>query len=314
MERNISTNLRETFNSALPYNFLASSEDIALLENILNDDKDVKGYNKVYSKDGKVLNELPNSFFRVVSINSVSRENYNAKFNITRGKNLYEGSREGAIVTDDFLEKNRLQIGDILQIQSDEEVLNLEIKGSYNSAGINSMAIYMESTIDKGECRYEIRSNSDEFIAKLTNSEIVRLDEISDILSLQVGKIVGIFKILSVLSIISIILLNINTVNMSSSLENKDKEIIKALGLGKSFIFKGELIKIILIVIISIALSLGLYSLIVNLYFALMFKSSISINLATIIAVTTVGILVTLISYSGVLSKINLKNLNLLRE
>jgi len=97
--------------------------------------------------------------------------------------------------------------------------------------------------------------------------------------------------------------------------DEKDEEILISLGLGKGFVMKVQVVKMILLVIFSSILSLGIYYLMVNLFFAMMINSSGDVSTEIVLINIVISIVVSIISFNVPLRKISQKRqLNLLRE
>ena len=312
LEGTIKDNLNKSIKEALPYNYKIDTDDDYYTDKVLKNNKSINSYNKMYAIVGELLNDVRNPMYKNISVNEINKEDYNAKFNIVEGEDLFQGE-DGILISDYMAKRTDLKINDILNIKTDSGNINLKIKGFYKSAGLNTLTIYKEKQEIAKDVLYDINAKSPDFIKELKSCDIYNIGSMGDRLVKSITKFLDIFKVLSLVSIISVLIFNINIVNISHSIEIKDEEILKALGLGRKFIFKSTLIKIILIIILSSLLSVGLYSLIIKLFFSLMFNLSISLNINTIIILILSSIVVALISFNYIFRKTD-KSLNLLRE
>ncbi|SFB40451.1 ABC transporter permease [Clostridium frigidicarnis] len=314
LQRSITENINNSLSKILPYNYVAESKDNENLEKVLKSENDVTAYSKIFSIAGKVQNDFKNSMFKAVSVGEVNKNDYNVKFKIVEGDDLFQGEN-GVVISNERKERNNLQIGDILSVETKKGTFNYKIKGVYDSGGIGSVSILKEN-VEIGEgIEYMINSKSDKFIDKLKDSAVVNMSCIGESLSSMLGKFLKIFRILSIICVLSTVLFNINMLYMNYSQGEKDDEVIRALGLGNRFLLKSQGVKIFLFIILSSALSLGVYYLSIQLFIKAMFKTNVEVGLMTV-GITLINALVlSLIAFNLPIRKmLSKKELNLLRD
>ena len=314
LQDSIKDNFNNSLNKILPYNYIAESKDNEGLENILNNESDVEAYTKTLGISGKVQNTLNNNMYKSVSIDEVNKEDYNVKFKIKEGEDLFQGDN-GIIISSEMKEKNNLEIGDMLSVETKKGTFQYKIKGVYDCGGINSLSILKEKVEIGESINYMVKSKSDKFIDKLKDSTVININSIGESLSSGLGKFLKIFRILSVICVLSTVLFNINMLYMNYSQGEKDDEIIRALGLGNSFLLKSQGVKIFFFIILSSALSLGVYYLSIQLFISAMFKSNVEVGLITVGITLINAFVLSLIAFNlPIRNIINKRDINLLRE
>lgn len=314
LQNSITDNINNSLSKILPYNYVAESKDNENLEKVLKSESDVTAYSKIFCISGKVQNDLKNSMYKAVSIGEVNKNDYNVKFKIVEGDDLFQGEN-GVLIANEMKDRNNLQIGDVLNVETKKGTFNYKIKGVYDCGGIGSVSILKEN-VEIGEgIEYMVNSKSDKFIDKLKDSTVINMNSIGESLSSMLGKFLKIFRILSIICVLSTVLFNINMLYMNYSQGEKDDEVIRALGLGNRFLLKSQGVKIFLFIILSSALSLGVYYLSIQLFIAAMFKTNVEVGLMTV-GITLINALVlSLIAFNLPIRKmLSKKELNLLRE
>ncbi|MBU3252001.1 hypothetical protein KPL31_09925 [Clostridium algidicarnis] len=162
---------------------------------------------------------------------------------------------------------------------------------------------------------YMVKSKSDKFIDKLKDSTVININSIGESLSSGLGRFLKIFRILSLICVLSTVLFNINMLYMNYSQGEKDDEIIRALGLGNSFLLKSQGVKIFFFIILSSALSLAVYYFSIQLFISAMFKTSVEVGLITVGITLINAFVLSLIAFNLPISNIiNKRDINLLRE
>ena len=296
----ISENMNEVVKNSLPYNYeiIPDNSDFND-EGIVNSDK-IEGYNKIHTMNGELLNSSKASLYKSICIDEINEEDYKAKFNICEGQDLFEEGDGNIIISDDMADRCHFEVGDIVDVKYEEEVVHLKVKGVYDSAGINEITMYKENKeLSKAKkSRYYVKSKDTRFMDDIDNCLIWSLNDAGKRMTEgSINKFLKVFKILSIITVISIVIVNINITNMAESLEKKNNEIIMALGMGKGFIFKSRIIKIISNSILASILSVGVFSLIINLWIAAMFKQPGNVNIGTVLILSSLSLVFSLLSY-----------------
>jgi|GEM_PF-1982551 len=314
LERSIKDTFRSSFEEILPYDYYVQSKDNESLEEVIKNNNDIKGYIKTWDIDGKVTNESFNNKYRLACISEVNKEDYKAKYKIIQGQDLFIGE-DGFIISDKMREMNRLDVEDILEIETSKGLLKGKIKGVYESGGINTINILKENAQFGDRVSYFIKSDSGSFIDEIKNCSVASIGDMGDRIAANISSFMNIFRMLSMVCLLGTILFNINMVYINCIKDEKDEEILISLGLGKGFVMKVQVVKMALLVIFSSILSLGIYSLMVNIFFVMMINSSGDISTGIVLTNVVISIVISIISFNVPLRKISQKRqLNLLRE
>ena len=314
LEASIKENFRSAFSEILPYDYYIKCKDNEFLEKVLKSNGDVKGYIKTASIDGKVVNEKYNEMYRNINVSEVNSEDYKVEYEIIQGENLFNGE-DGFIIPDEAREMNALDVGERLDIETDKGMISGRIKGIYKSGGINTLNILKENVKYGEDISYYVKAKDGGFIDKLKNCSVVAVGDMGDRVAANISGFMKVFRILSVICLIGTILFNINMVYMNFIKDEQDSEMFIALGLGRKFVIRVQVIKMILLVILSSTLSLIIYYIMVNLFSAMMIDGKGVISLKIIIMNLLISIFIAIITFNVPLRRISKKsNLNLLRE
>lgn len=314
LENTIKNNFRASIEKILPYNYYVQSRDIKSLEEVLKNNKDIEGYIKTSDIDGKVVNENFNNMYRNVNISEINKDDYGVNYKIIQGKDLFVGE-EGFIISDKMREMTSLDIGHILEVETSKGILKGVIKGVYESGGINTLNVLKENVYLGDEVNYFIKSDTGSFVEELRNSSVAAIGDMGDRLAANIASFMKIFRILSGICLLGTILFNINMVYMNYIKDEKNEEILIALGLGKDFVVKEQIIKMILLAMFSSIIALGLYYLMVNLFFVMLVNSIGRISVLIVFVNIIVSIIISAISFNIPLRRIRKKTqLNLLRD
>ena len=68
-----------------------------------------------YTADDKKIKKM----YSNVTVDEIEKKDYNLKFNITDGKNLFENAEGNAIVSDELFNRNKLHIGDSINVKDE---------------------------------------------------------------------------------------------------------------------------------------------------------------------------------------------------
>ena len=289
LESTIKKNFKDGLEDILPYNYYISSNDSESLEKVLKSNNDVEGYIKASVIEGKIVNSS-------IVVSEIDKDDYNIKYKIIEGKNLYEG-QAGFIISDKMKKRNHLSVGDILEIETKNGVIKGTIKGIYKCGGINSTSIIKENVEFGEEERYYVKAKNGEFIDDIKNSYVASIGDLGDRLASNIDSFLRIFKILSIISIMGTVIFSINMILINSYNSEKEEEILLALGLGKIFILKVNIIKIVFLSFLSSLLSLGIYSGLIKLFFKVMIDSPGKISFNLIIITILISLSITIVAF-----------------
>lgn len=309
LEGSIKDNMTKSIKEALPYNYTVDTNNSEEFDSLLDATKSVKGYDKLYSINGNVTNMDKKTPYRNITIYEVNPDKYSAKFNICEGENLFEGDKEGAIISDEMHNNCKINVGDTLDVTTKNGNIKIMVKGIYKSCGINDIAVYKENKELGEEIEYLINAENTDFANGLSDLDIFNINDVGANLAASLMKFLKVFKILSVITIFSSLLFDINIMKMNSSLEEKDEAIIKSLGIGSKFIRKSNNIKAIIMMILTSALSVGMFNFIMSTVFKGMFHCSGSVGTIGIISMVIISLIICFAAFSKntISSKVDLE-------
>lgn len=204
-------------------------------------------------------------------------------------------------------ERNSLNLGDEIKIETNKGVISGRIKGVYLSGGINTGDIYKENVEFAERSSYLVKAKMGNFIDNITNSSIIAISDVGDGIASNVTGFLKVFKILSIISIVGTIIFNVNMVYMNCEKDEKDEEVLIALGFKRSFIINVQIIKGGLVMIFSSILSLVIYALIIKIFFKMMIKSNSEISGEIIVINLILAIIISIISFNLPIRKVKKK-------
>lgn len=312
LEHSLKENFKQGFANTLPYNYYVEGTNDDQIEQILTNDSAVKGFSRYSSIDGKIKNK--EFYDKFVTISEINKEDYKLKYKLISGKNLFEG-KEGFVIPDTLKDQYNINLGDVLEVQTPTGTIKEKIKGVYKSGGLNSSGIIKEN-VSLGYNKYFlVNSTNNNFINELTNSTVVSISDMGNSMSSYFSSFLKIFRLLSIICLFGTILFNINMIFMNCIQDQRDEEILMALGYNKNFIIKSQIVKMLIITFISSLLSLGIYSIVIKFFISMMTKISGNISFLTIISNIILSIVISIISFiPAIRNIIKRKELSLLRE
>lgn len=314
LKASIKNNFKNSMESILPYNYYIEGADSFEIEKTLKDNNQVQGFIKSSSIDGKILNEKFNDRLRVVTINEINKEDYGVNYNILYGVDLFQGE-EGILITDDLRDRTAINIGDILEIETEKGIIKERVKGVYKSGGINTLSILKENVSLGEDIGFLVQAKSSSFMDDLRNSTVVAISDMGDRMAVYISSFLKVFRVLSIICFLGTIIFNINMVFMNCSKDERDEEILIALGYSKDFIIKSQIVKMVITITLASILSLGVYGLIIKFFFAIMTKASGEISIDIILINILLSIIITIVSFAPAIRNIMRKReLNLLRD
>ncbi|MHC1685213.1 MAG: FtsX-like permease family protein [Clostridiaceae bacterium] len=252
----VEKSMSKSLSTVLPYNYRMANSENLNIEKLLTKENEVEGYTKVYNSIGKVLNQ--GIEYKTIGVNEVKKEDYNIQFKMVEGESLFQGE-DGCLITSGYQKQNKLKVGDILHVYYEEKVIDVKIKGVYDGSIIDSQSILLPYRGDGKHIEFYIKSFGEKWINQMGDNPIISVDVLGSAVSLYVDKFIRIFKGLSILVVFASLIFNINLLNITFAEERKEETVIRALGLGKSFICRVYMLKGSVLTIISAMLSYGLY-------------------------------------------------------
>lgn len=296
LDSTVKNSINDAVTQTIPYDHMVVDEGKEVLEDVIKNNSNIEGYTKAYNFKVKLLNKDFKD--KGLYVSSIKEQDYGAKYHIIEGEDLFRGDSNGVLITSQFQKNNKVNVGDVLKV----ELLSgktdyYKIKGVYEAGKINSNTVIKEYDGENQNAVFYVKSKNNKWMNDIKDSYIVSMDIIGQNFSVMVSKFLGIFKALSFISIFSCILFNINVSYMSFMREERDEAVIKALGIGNSFLLKDKLMKVLGVGSISILMGLGVFYLVMNLGMSIIFGGKAVIEPK----VTLIGIgLTVILAFMGV--------------
>ncbi|MCL6602467.1 MAG: hypothetical protein K6T94_06265 [Paenibacillus sp.] len=292
--------VRDSYTSGIEqkvnYNYLVVSEDAAKLENALIESPEVEGFTKIYRHSGIILNNK--DFLKSVQIGYVNEDDYSIKYKILQGEDLFEGSVNEVLISSAYSEQIHVKLGDTLRMEEAGSQRNYRIKGIYEAGQVNETFILKPSTnSSQGSLLFLVKASSSEFKDSINNVSLMHISIMGMSIMKRMQDFLTIFKWLCWICILSSILFNLNIVYMNYLNEYKESVIIRALGIGKGFLYKYLAIKSIFALLLSLLMSLGLYVILITLALTAIFKVNLNLAFSSIMIPFGCGVAIVIIIF-----------------
>ncbi|WP_234124459.1 FtsX-like permease family protein [Clostridium hydrogenum] len=267
LNNSINASIDKSLKSTLPYNYFVNAHNHNL-DKVLTKKNGINGYIKEYTSAAKVLNNnLKNKF---VQLSEIKQSDYKLKLNIIKGQSLFS-STVGCLITSKYQSENKLKLGDTLKLLINNKIISLKIKGIYDNSVLNSIDILTSYKGLGTSFSYYINSKTNaKWMDKIGDCSAAYVDTLGSEFSELIENYLKTFKFLSIMIIVSSIIFNLNLLSLTFIDERKDETIMRAIGLGKSFISKVYVFKGLLMAFISTIISYFFYKLILNSISAIM--------------------------------------------
>lgn len=270
LDSTVKNSINDAVIKTLPYDHMVVDEGKEGLEDVIKNNANIEGYTKAYNSKVKLLNKDLKD--KGLYVSSIKEQDYGARYHITEGEDLFEGDRDGVLITSQFQKYNKVNVGDVLEIELlSGKTDHYKIKGVYEAGKINSSTVIKRYDGENQNAAFYVKGKNNKWMNDIKDSYIVSMDIIGENFSAMVSKFLGVFKALSFISIFSCILFNINVSYMSFMREERDEAVIKALGIGNRFLLKDKLMKVLGVGSISILMGLGVFYLVMNLGMSVIF-------------------------------------------
>ncbi|KGE19786.1 hypothetical protein [Paenibacillus wynnii] len=263
------------------YNYLVVSDEPAKLENALKESPEVKGYTKLYRHAGTILNNKDS--LKSAQICDINESDYKIKFKILEGEDVFEGSANDVLISAAFSDQVQVKLGETLKMELNGSVENYRVKGIYEAGQVNQTFILRPAVNEtQGSSLFLVKANSSNFKDSLSNVSLMHISIMGMSIMKRMQDFLSIFKWLCWICIFSSILFNLNIIYMNYLNEHKESVIIRALGIGKGFLYKYLTMKSIFALLLSLFLSLGLYIFMITITLGAIFKVNTNIAADTI--------------------------------
>jgi len=314
LDNTIKYSMNKTMKNTLPYDHILIQKAGSDLEKNLSSNSYIDKYSKFYNTNGKVTNSNIKS--KAITISEVKKQDYKAKYKILEGEDIFQGNKNQVVISNKYKKANNLKLGDFISVESLAGNFQYRIKGIYDGGEFNSQTILKEySGIGKENISYIIKSNSEKWMNNIKDSYIVSVDSLSNSISSMLKKSLDIFKYLCFLCIFSSLLFNMNMVYMNYIGNKKDETIIIALGIGKDFCMKYELLKLALLVVTSTLMAFGIYALVLKTALKLFLDSDTYISFLYLFASMGISTVLSIITFNLPIRNLRKKiSFELLRE
>lgn len=264
------------------YNYIVADNNPENLSKILSESSDVTAFTKVYRSIGMLI--TGEEELNLVQVSEIRQDNYKVQFNIVKGEELFAGSDDEVLISSEFSEQMKYDIGDIVKIRINDKINEYKIKGIYEAGGINqAMIIKPYVGAEESKAMFLVESQTGNFEKKLEDASIMHISTMGLAIMNRISQFLLIFKWLCLICIFSSLLFNLNLMYMASMSEYREMVIIRALGIGKQFLYQHIALKFILVLAESILMSLGFYIIIMRLALNMIFKVQLELSVGTIL-------------------------------
>lgn len=261
LTNSINNSINKSFELTLPYNYFVSTSNNSL-ERALTKKNGVDGYIKKYSSDAKTLNDNLND--KSIRLSEIKQSDYKLKLSVVKGETLFSKTT-GCLITTNYQKSNNLKIGDTLNINVNNKIISLKIKGIYNNSILNSNDILIPyEGIGTDYSFYVKAKENSKWMDKIGDGAAIYVGSLGSGVSKLISNYLKTFKFLSIMIIISSIIFNLNLLSLTFMEERKDETIIRAVGIGKAFISKVYILKGLLIILLSTIMSYFFFKLILK--------------------------------------------------
>lgn len=275
--------VQDTVDNTLPYNLMMRSENTSELSSTLMKSKDVQNFTVLSYGDVVVQND--NVIDRKARINEIKEDEYDASFKMVEGDDVFTGSEEDIVIAKAYAKAYQFEVGSLLEINNNGVIETYRIKGIYDSGGINNNWILKASTGTFHQELYLVKSYDKEIVHEISNTLVADADVIGLYIKYQTESFLNSFKYICLLFSFASLVFNINLMKLLKDMDSKEDSIIRVLSFGNKLVVLKELVKMILISVLSILIStitfFGISKLIVEMFS--MKSASISLNLIIIV-------------------------------
>lgn len=296
----LSTTIGDSFDQGLQnkikYNYMITASDAISIESKLLQDNETGKYTKLYRCNGLLY--YNDKVDRVVNLCGIDSNNYEVKFKILKGMDLFESNENEVLITSKLAEELDLMKNDTIKINIKGIDYSYKIKGIYESGTINTGDVLIQKESLPIECDnilYLASIKSSKIVNKLTNVSIVEVRSIGNSLEKSMNNALNIFKVLCFICIISSIVFNINIIYMNCIEDFRNFVVIRALSLGKGVLYKNIIVEMITILVMTLIISLGIYFVILKLAMKMMFGASVILTAKMIVAPIVISLIIIII-------------------
>ena len=294
----IADNYNLGLDNKIEYNYMLSTGNEEEIKRVLKQNAETGYYTKLNLYDGIIYGK-DNEKNKVV-LCGIEEEEYGIKYHSVEGTELFASGTEGILVSAELARSLNLNIGNKLVVEISECVAEYTIKGIYDSGGMNSNHILMpehEVNADKKGFMYLARIDAVETLDMLENVQIVNIQNIGNALEDAMQDFFGIFRSICIICIVSSVIFNINLLYVDTLEKRKNHVIMRAIGLGKNNLYKSLLYQSVIVLILTLALSVGTFCLPIHFVMYMLFGVSNSISAGMMIVPILLALLLIVIIF-----------------
>jgi putative ABC transport system permease protein len=263
------TTCKESYNNSVQdkinYNYMMVSDDVSGSEMELDAYEDVQGYTKLSRTIGTYYNEIDASG-RAIILCGIDRDYYSQQYILLEGEDIFEGSEQEILISDKFSEQVDQGVGDTLELLVNQQKVSYGIKGIYESGGVNDNFILKERAEEDTwqNVLFLVKADSEDFLTEIKDASFVDINVMGEALLRMLNDFLLVFKYLCGICIIAAILFNSNMIYMNHSNNEKESAIIRALGLGKGFLYRSALLRFVASLVLSLLIAIGLFGILLK--------------------------------------------------
>lgn len=298
LSKTIGDSFDQGLKSKIKYNYMITSSDSSNVENKLLQNDETGKYTKLYRHN--VLFYHKDKVDRVANICGIDISNYQVKFKILEGVDLFEGNKKEVLISSKIANELDLAVKDTIKINIEGNDYNYKIKGIYEAGTINTDDILIQKdslTTEYDNILYLASIKSSKIVDKLTNVSLVGVQSIGNSLEKSMNNALKIFKALCFICIISSIVFNINTIYMNSLKDFREFVLIRALSLGKGVLYKNIIVEMITILVMTFIMSLGIYFIMLKLAMKMMFGASVLLTAKMILVPILISLIIMIVIF-----------------
>lgn len=283
LSETIADSYSRSLKDKINYNYMMNTTQEENIIKVLRQTEDTGWYTKLgvrhvslYGNDEKVLQAM---------LVAVEEEHYGVKYLIKEGVDVVDIQSDGVMLSTTFAEKYGYKLNDKIALNVLGDSVDFKIQGLYESGGMNNEHIIVNRRFVEfnGEAdMYLVNTSNVSLVEGMENVYVVNLDSVGSALKKTMDKSLGIFKSLCILCVFSAMIFNINIMYMKSSEEHRNLVLMRALGIGKERLTKNVCIECLVMLILTIAMSIGVYSILINFAMKLMFSVGVNIKMQNI--------------------------------
>lgn len=312
----LKNSINKGIDTVLPYNYMikSNSSDNKYIDGYIQDNNDMlSGYDCVYKYSGKAIdNDIKQ---RAISMVEIKKTDKNLKFNIIDGEDLNKDNVNEVIVSNKYCDNNNLKVGDKLNILSENGESEYLIRGIYDCSSVNQNWVLKYANQDISSNLYILKIDDDSFINNIENCSIGNMNIVGDAIYYQMENFLMIFKYLCFLYMISGLVFSINMTYVYYKNEERNYTIMRAIGKGKQFAVRDQILKSVLNIVLSTLISVGIYSLIIKFALIMMFNINFDVDLALLLFTFIISVIFNFMSLCIILRRITSKvDFDILRE